>query len=203
MMSFSAIFALVLALLCLGFPFQCVQALANNHKDCEFWAKVGECTKNPNYMLTQCSLACNNILPEEPAQPTAELGSFYDIVEKDANGNEINFSQFKGKVVYLVNVASYCGYTAENYQLLRVLAKYRRLGLEIVIAPCNQFGFQEPGDGVAIQDFARKQKFEGIILSKADVNGEKTRPSFEYLKRATGREAINWSVIAYFHIFFF
>jgi glutathione peroxidase-family protein len=179
-------------LVVLGYCAGSVMSLANNHKDCEFWANIGECTKNPNYMLTQCSLACNSVLPDEPVQEQQELGSCYDIVEKDANGNEVKFDQFRGKVVYIVNVASYCGYTAENYQLFRALSKYRKLGLEIVIAPCNQFGFQEPGDGVAVTEFAHKQKFEGIILSKADVNGEKTRASFDFLKRATNRDAIYW-----------
>jgi glutathione peroxidase len=78
--------------------------------------------------------------------------------------------------------------------MFRQLSKYQSRGLEIVIAPCNQFGFQEPGDAVAITDFVTRQKFEGIILSKADVNGEKTRLSFQFLKAATGRSYINWYV---------
>ena len=165
-------------------------ALTNNHKDCSFWAGIGECEKNPNYMLTQCALACSEVVP--PDKVDSSISSFYDIVEKDVYGKPFSFSQFRGKVVFLVNVASYCGYTAENYALFRDLSKYRSMGLEIVLAPCNQFGFQEPGDGVAIMDFAKKQDFHGIILSKADVNGDKSRPSFEYLKRETNREAIFW-----------
>ena len=118
--------------------------------------------------------------------------SFYEIVEKDINGNEVDFSQFKGKVVYAVNVASRCGSTASNYELFRNLQKYKPYGLEILIFPCNQFGRQEPGDGNAISSFAQQQGFDGIILSKGDVNGPETRPSFLFLKHATGRDNINW-----------
>lgn len=107
----------------------------------------------------------------------------YDVEgERDIKGNVLDFSKFQGKVLYIVNVASYCGYTAENYELFRNLKKYRSQGLEIIIAPCNQFGSQEPGSAKAIYDFAETQEFEGLILEKGDVNGENTRPLFKYLK---------------------
>lgn len=115
-----------------------------------------------------------------------------DIIEHDIDGNEISFEQFRGKVVYIVNVASKCGYTATNYELLRRLKPYVDQGLEIIIAPCNQFGGQEPGDGNVITFFARKQGYQGIILSKADVNGPSSRPVFSYLKAVTGKSHIAW-----------
>lgn len=68
--------------------------------------------------------------------------SFYDIVEKDANGNDVSFSKFKGKVVYGVNVASKCGYTASGYALLSKLSEMKDKGVEVAIFPCNQFGGQ-------------------------------------------------------------
>lgn len=68
--------------------------------------------------------------------------SFYDIVEKDGKGNDVAFSTFKGKVVYGVNVASKCGYTASGYALLSKLASYKEKGIEVAIFPCNQFGGQ-------------------------------------------------------------
>ena len=70
------------------------------------------------------------------------VNSFYDIVEKDASGNDFPFSNFKGKVVYGVNVASKCGYTASGYNLLSRIAKLKDKGVEVAIFPCNQFGGQ-------------------------------------------------------------
>jgi hypothetical protein len=58
-----------------------------------------------------------------------QMNSFYDLTEKDYKGNAINFSQFKGKVVYGVNVASKCGYTASGYALLSRIAKIDGYGI--------------------------------------------------------------------------
>lgn len=71
------------------------------------------------------------------------MASFYDITEIDAHGNAVSFEQFRGKVVYGVNVASKCGYTASGYALLARLSKLKDLGVEVALFPCNQFGAQE------------------------------------------------------------
>ena len=75
----------------------------DNHENCKFWATVGECKKNPTYMLENCPQAClefaDDALPD----------SFYDIVEEDLDGNPLPFSKFRGKVVYIINVASQVG----------------------------------------------------------------------------------------------
>ena len=71
---------------------------------------------------------------------------FYSLTAKDIEGNEVRFSDFKGKVVLVVNVASACGYTDRHYTELQRM--YDILGdtdrLRIVAFPCNQFGEQEP-----------------------------------------------------------
>jgi len=69
----------------------------------------------------------------------------------------------------------------------------RSQGLEIVVAPCNQFGQQEPGSPEEITTFANSQEFEGLILAKGDVNGDGTRPLFKYLKEHTSKKHINWN----------
>lgn len=61
-------------------------------------------------------LSCDNLVKQKQATPK----DFYSITEHDLFGNEINFSRFKGKVVYLVNVASQCGYTEENYRFVYI-----------------------------------------------------------------------------------
>lgn len=70
--------------------------------------------------------------------------------------------------------------------------QYRSHGLEIVIAPCNQFGQQEPGTSEEIVEFTKQWEFEGIILSKEPVNGPETRSSFSYLKSVSGKKNIKW-----------
>ncbi len=141
-------------------------------------------------MLSHCKLSCVNA--HEYVESDVIADSFYDIVEKDINGKELNFDIFRGKVVYIVNVASQCGYTAENYATFRKLNKYRKQGLEMVLAPCNGFGSQEPGDASTIEQFAKKNGFEGIILSKDEVNGPTTRASFKFLKEEGRKPYINW-----------
>lgn len=69
--------------------------------------------------------------------------TFYDIIEKDAQGKDFSFEAFRGKVVYGVNVASKCGYTASGYALISKLSKLKDQGVEVALFPCNQFGGQE------------------------------------------------------------
>jgi glutathione peroxidase-family protein len=165
------------------------KALPDENENCGFWASIGECQKNPNYMLRYCATSCAS-----QAKKALDLpNSFYDIIEKDIHGNDLKFSRFRGKVVYLVNVASQCGYTQSNYNQIRDLQKYANEGLEIVLAPCNAFGGQEPGGPTEIYRFADRQGFNGIILSKGDVNGDSAKLSFQYLKHATGKDVINWN----------
>jgi glutathione peroxidase-family protein len=161
----------------------------DHHESCEFWASVGECTKNPNYMLSNCAPSCRKA-EEEALKKLPE--SFYDITEKDIHGNELEFNRFKGKVVYVVNVASYCGYTEENYAMFKKLQKYYGDGLEIVLAPCNAFGQQEPGSPVEIHNFAEEKGFSGIILEKGEVNGPGSRLLFKFLKQKGGKQNISW-----------
>jgi glutathione peroxidase len=122
-------------------------------------------------MLASCPIACQNNAPPVKLSSTGEASragsSFYDLIENDIHGQAVSFEQFKSKVVFIVNVASYCGYTESNYELFRTLAPYIPWGLDILIFPCNQFGAQEPGDAESIANFAHdNHKFEGFVMSK-------------------------------------
>lgn len=163
----------------------------DQHELCEFWAKSNECFKNPNYMLNNCVPSCTKY--GKPPSEHEIRGSFYDIVEKDIYGQDVHFEKFRGKVVLIVNVATYCTYTAENYAMFRAMKQYIPWGLEIVIAPCNQFGGQEPGTAAEILDFAEQQQFEGVILTRGDVNGPSTRPAYQFLKQFRGNQNIGWN----------
>ena len=87
---------------------------------------------DPDFMLESCPESCAKISVE------SNINSIYDIVETDIVGKRIPFSDFKGSILYIVNVASRCGYTAENYETFRHLSKYRDEGVYTILAPCNQ-----------------------------------------------------------------
>ncbi|KAJ4840368.1 Glutathione peroxidase 2 [Turnera subulata] len=124
--------------------------------------------------------------------------SIYDFTVKDIRGNDVSLSQYSGKVVLIVNVASQCGFTQSNYKELNVLyEKYKDQGLEILAFPCNQFGGQEPGNNEEIQEtVCTRFKAEFPVFDKIDVNGKNTAPLYQFLKSEKGGflvSAIKWN----------
>nr|XP_043628169.1 glutathione peroxidase 1 [Erigeron canadensis] len=118
------------------------------------------------------------------AQFTPNTKTLYDFTVKDAKGNDVDLSVYKGKVVLVVNVASKCGLTNSNYEELnQIYLKYKDQDFEILAFPCNQFGAQEPGSNEEIADFVcTKFKSEFPIFDKIDVNGENSAPVYDFLK---------------------
>ncbi|KAK1374805.1 Glutathione peroxidase [Heracleum sosnowskyi] len=132
------------------------------------------------------------------ATPSDKPQSVHDFTVKDAKGNDVNLSQYKGKVLLIVNVASQCGLTNSNYtELAKVYEKYKDQGLEILAFPCNQFGSQEPGTNEEIVEFAcTKFKAEYPIFDKVKVNGSDANPLYKYLKSSKGGyfgDGIKWN----------
>ncbi len=124
--------------------------------------------------------------------------SLFDYSVKDINGKDVPLSQYKGKALLIVNVASQCGYTPQYPGLEKLYEKYRGQGFEVLGFPCNQFGGQEPGTEAEIKNFCETSfgvKFP--LFAKIDVNGDKAHPLYEYLKKALpgilGTEAIKWN----------
>uniref|UniRef100_A0A803LQJ6 Glutathione peroxidase n=1 Tax=Chenopodium quinoa TaxID=63459 RepID=A0A803LQJ6_CHEQI len=114
--------------------------------------------------------------------------SVHDFVVKDARGNDVDLSVYKGKVLLIVNVASQCGLTNSNYaELTELYEKYKDQGFEILAFPCNQFGNQEPGSNEEIVQFAcTRFKAEYPIFDKVEVNGSNTAPIYKFLKSSKG-----------------
>ena len=79
---------------------------------------------------------------------------FYSFVTKTLNGKDYSFSQLKGKVVLIVNVASECKYTPQYKSLELLKQKYNSEGFEIIGFPCNQFNNEDPGTNSDISKFA-------------------------------------------------
>ncbi|XP_076917665.1 putative phospholipid hydroperoxide glutathione peroxidase isoform X1 [Bidens hawaiensis] len=124
--------------------------------------------------------------------------SVYDFTVKDAKGQEVDLSQYRGKVLLIVNVASQCGFTNSNYpELITLYQKYKYKGLEILAFPSNQFKGQEPGSNEEIQEFAcTRFKAEYPIFAKVDVNGKNAEPLYDFLRSSEGGllgDSIKWN----------
>jgi glutathione peroxidase len=107
----------------------------------------------------------------------------YDFVVTDREGKQISLSDYKGKVLLIVNTATHCGLTPQYADLQKLYEAYHDKGLEILDFPCNQFGEQAPGSADEICEF-RKNKFQITFpqFAKIDVNGDKADPLFVFLK---------------------
>ncbi|KAF8015278.1 hypothetical protein BT93_H0933 [Corymbia citriodora subsp. variegata] len=105
------------------------------------------------------------------AAQSADEKSLHEFNVKDSKGNEVNLSAYEGKVLLVVNVASKCGFTEENYtQLTELHDRYKDKGFEILAFPCNQFLRQEPETSQEVEKFACKRfKVEFPIFQKAFV----------------------------------
>jgi len=125
--------------------------------------------------------------------------TFYELVDRDMNRNEIKMSKFEGKIICLVNVASAWGYTDENYtELVQLVKKYGN-SFQVLAFPCNQFAKEEPGTHEEIlqfsENFNARDKF--VFFEKADVNGGNAREVFDFLKQKLpnkdGSVDISWN----------
>src|SRR5210317_579965 len=98
--------------------------------------------------------------------------SIYEISINSISGTKIDLSDFKGKKILIVNVASECGFT-NKYEGLQKLHEMYKDKLVVIGVPCNQFGGQEPGDADQIQSFCKKNYgVEFLITEKVDVKGD-------------------------------
>ena len=85
--------------------------------------------------------------------------SINEIILNDIDGKSVKLSDYKGKVLLIVNVASYCGYTKQYVGLEQIYKEYKDKGFEILAFPCNQFAEQEPGTNEEIKNFC-SSKFD-------------------------------------------
>jgi len=109
--------------------------------------------------------------------------SIYDIKINTINGKPIHLSDFKGKYILFVNVASKCGFTPQ-YKDLQELQNQYKDQLQIIALPCNQFGGQEPGDAQTISSFCERNYGVSFLISeKIDVKGKNQHPIYSWLSR--------------------
>ncbi len=119
-----------------------------------------------------------------------------NITVKDMNGKDVNLSDYKGKVLLIVNVASKCGFTPQYEGLEKIYKKYKDQGFEILGFPCNQFGGQEPGTNEEIKNFCTsKYDVTFKLFDKIEVNGKNRSPLYAALTTNTNTEQgdVKWN----------
>lgn len=110
------------------------------------------------------------------------MSTVYDFTVRDRKGNEVSLSQYKGKVLLIVNTATGCGFTPHYEPLEAMYRELREKGFEILDFPCNQFANQAPGTEDEIHEFCTlKFGTDFPQFAKLDVNGENADPLFAFL----------------------
>lgn len=126
------------------------------------------------------------------------MTSVYDFEAKTSTYQAKKLSDYRGKVLLVVNTASRCRFTPQLQGLEKLYQQYQHQGLEILGFPCNQFGHQDPGSNKDIQTFCHTNYATSfLVLAKIDVNGNASHPLFQHLKHAApgilGSEKIKWN----------
>lgn len=117
--------------------------------------------------------------------------SIYELSVKNRNGEDVSLSEFKDKVLLIVNTATGCGFTPQYEGLENLYKEYHDKGLEILDFPCNQFGKQAPGTDEEIHEFCiLKYNTTFDQFMKIEVNGENESPLYTFLKDAIGEDII-------------
>jgi glutathione peroxidase len=115
------------------------------------------------------------------------MSGIYDFSARDIDGKERSLSEYRGKVLLIVNTASQCGFTYQYKGLEALHRKYADKGVEILGFPCNQFGEQEPGDAAEIKNFCSiNYDVTFPLFAKIDVNGANAAPLYDYLTKQKG-----------------
>ncbi len=122
----------------------------------------------------------------------------YDFTADDIDGQPRALSEFDGKVLLIVNVASKCGFTPQYAGLEQLWRGYRDRGLAVLGFPCDQFGHQEPGDEAEIRSFCSlTYEVDFPMFAKVEVNGGGAHPLWKWLKGEKagflGLDAIKWN----------
>lgn len=126
------------------------------------------------------------------------MPAIYDYDFALADGARQSLSNYRGKVLLIVNTASKCGFTPQFEGLEELHKKYQSRGLEILGFPCNQFGHQDPGSMAEITEFCSLNY--GVTFTMAEkikVNGADQLPLYGFLKSSAkgilGSEGVKWN----------
>lgn len=119
--------------------------------------------------------------------------NFYDFTMNDISGNEVDFSQFKGKKVLVINTASECGLTPQFEQLEEIYQQYKGANFQIIGFPSNDFMGQDPGSNEEIAAFCqRNYGVSFLMMEKITVLGEQAHPLYKWLTSTLNTE-VKWN----------
>ncbi|HLM52890.1 MAG TPA: glutathione peroxidase [Pseudoxanthomonas sp.] len=126
------------------------------------------------------------------------MTTVHDFEAVDIDGKTVPLSDYRGKALLIVNVASKCGFTPQYAGLEKLWQEYRERGLVVLGFPCDQFGNQEPGDEAEIKNFCSLTYGVSFpMFAKVEVNGEGAHPLWKWLKAQKGGllgfDAIKWN----------
>ena len=141
-----------------------------------------------NYLLIITSLIMFSFL--EKAEAKYEK-LFFDLSIRGINDETINLSEFKGKTILLVNVASQCGFSKQYTGLQTLYDNYKNKNFLVIGVPSNQFGGQEPGSNEQIKDFCETNfNITFPITNKVDVKGKNAHALYKWAKENYGNSTV-------------
>ncbi|MGH7166186.1 MAG: glutathione peroxidase [Nitrospiraceae bacterium] len=160
---------------------------------------------NPGYLWGPRLAEAGEVAPPAGAGQEARMlmaaqsGSVYDFTMNDIDGKPLPLSRFQGKVLLLVNTASFCGNTPQYSELETMYERYQARGLEILAFPANNFGRQEPGSNEEIKSFCyTKYSLTFPLFSKISVKGGDKHPLYQYLtERSPFPGEVEWNFQKY------
>jgi glutathione peroxidase len=140
----------------------------------------------PTVLISLFSLLIlSSILTAQQKEKTSvDRKGLYDFTMKTIDGKDRSLAEYKGKVLLVVNVASFCGYTPQYKDLEEVYEKYKEKGFIILGFPANNFGKQEPGTDEEIKTFCETNyKVTFDLFSKISVKGDDQHPLYQYITK--------------------
>ncbi len=145
--------------------------------------------------LTQHPIVLVNSASPGNVDQKIQATPIYDFTMDDIDGKPRALREFKGKVMMIVNTASFCGNTPQYEGLQTLYERYRDQGFTILAFPANDFGKQEPGDNKEIAEFCyTKYSLEFPLFSKITVLGDQKHPLYRYLTEETPfKGEIKWN----------
>jgi len=140
--------------------------------------------------LSLAGIACTQTMPVDDAlRAKWSDKTVSDLETKTLEGKPQAFSEWKGKPLLVVNVASRCGFTRQYAGLEKVHDRFKDAGLVVIGVPCNDFGGQEPGSAEEIREFCTS-KFDvsfPMLVKQSSKPGDEQGVVFEYLGFRTGK----------------